>query len=87
MCRGRGGGRDFTSFIFLEFKRAQKYFFNKSVPKTGRGGQVVRAIDLQSLVLWFIYFLIIRSSRHHFKIGDLQTQCIGGYNKNYTKTK
>ena len=37
------------------------------------------------LVLSFIYSLIIRRSRHHLKIGDLQTQCIGGYNKNQLK--
>ena len=44
-------------------------------------------IDNWLLVLSFIYSLIIRRSRHHFKTGDLQTQCIGGYNKNQTKIK
>ena len=65
-------------FYISRIYKSSKIFLTKSVPKTGRGGQVVRAIDLQSLVLSFIYSLIIRRSSHHFKIRDLQTQCIGG---------
>ena len=59
-----------------------KLIKNESMKMSQCKGMLCKA---QILVLSFIYSLIIRRSRHHLKIGDLQTQCIGGYNKNQLK--